>query len=74
MILNAHEDRDLERRIRHFLTDKNYAALGGVDIRAQKGMVTLRGRVTSFYEKQLAISCARRVAGVIGLNDELEVD
>jgi hypothetical protein len=35
--------------------------------------VTLRGRVPSFYQRQLFIHCCQRVAGVVQLNDELQV-
>jgi osmotically-inducible protein OsmY len=44
-----------------------------VEVVASNGTVAFRGRLASFYEKQLCLSCAARVAGVLRLIDELEV-
>ena len=37
------------------------------------GTVTVRGRVPTYYEKQLAINSCRRVAGVVKLVDDVVV-
>ena len=37
------------------------------------GTVTIRGRVPTYYEKQLAINSGRRVAGVVKLVDDVVV-
>lgn len=44
-----------------------------LDVSARDGLVTLRGVVRSFYEKQLSLHAAKRVAGVSALRDELVV-
>ena len=49
-------DRDLERRVTAFLADRNLPALRRLGVRSHRGVVTLRGRVRTFYEKQLAVS------------------
>lgn len=45
----------------------------GLAIFADDGLVTLRGRTRSFYEKQLVLHAARRVPGVRGIVDQVEV-
>jgi osmotically-inducible protein OsmY len=66
-------DRDLERRIAIYLVSRQVAALREIDVRADRGTVTLRGEVRSFYHKQLCLNCCRRVAGVVQLVDEVDV-
>ncbi len=67
-------DGDLERRTRIFLAQKNVSALRGITVFASDGTVKLRGRVCSFYEKQLCLNCCQHVAGVIQVIDEIEVE
>jgi len=69
----AEADRDLERRVVNYLVGHNMPALRQVAVEARRGTVTLRGRVYSFFQKQLCIHCSRRVAGVLHLVDELQV-
>ncbi|HEX4143840.1 MAG TPA: BON domain-containing protein [Pirellulales bacterium] len=66
-------DRDLERRVTAFLADRNLPALRRLGVRSHRGVVTLRGQVRSFYEKQLGGESARRVAGVIDVIDAIQV-
>ena len=66
-------DRDLERRVTAFLADRNLPALRRLGVRSHRGVVTLRGQVRSFYEKQLGGQSARRVAGVIDVIDAIQV-
>lgn len=65
-------DRELERRVTNFLT-QHFPRLRTVEVVARQGVVTIFGRVNSFYERQLCISCCQRVAGVTALNDKVEV-
>lgn len=67
-------DYDLERRVVNFLLGRNPLALRGIRAEAHGGVVTLHGRVHSFYHKQLCLSCAQHVAGVIRLVDAIEVE
>ena len=66
-------DGDLERRVTQFLHDRRVPGLRQISVAADCGTVTVRGRVTSFYEKQLCHHICRRVAGVIRLIDEVSV-
>ena len=67
------DDADLKRRVESFLFERNRKALRTVDVDVVQGSVILHGRVNSFYEKQLCLSCCQRVAGVLKLVDEIEV-
>jgi osmotically-inducible protein OsmY len=53
--------------------DRHIGLLRQVVVRADSGIVTLRGTVTSFYQKQLCIQACRAVPGVVTLVDEVEV-
>jgi hypothetical protein len=66
-------DRDLERRVSAFLAERSVPALRRIYVHSRQGVVTLRGHVQTFYEKQLSRSVARRVAGVVQLVDDVEV-
>lgn len=66
-------DLDLSRRVRSFLHEAHMPGLRNVDVEAQNGVVTLTGRVKTYYEKQLGGQRARRVAGVVRLIDRISV-
>lgn len=67
------QDVDLERRIVSYLMGRHVPSLRHISVEAADGIVTLRGQVRSFYEKQLCHNCCRRVAGVLSLVDSLDV-
>lgn len=50
-----------------YLTSRN------LRFEANSGRVTLKGTVASFYQKQMAQEAVRRVAGVAGVENQLEV-
>jgi hypothetical protein len=66
-------DRELEKRIWAFLEDHHVPSLRHVRIDAAGGVVTLRGRVSSYYARQLVQHSARRLAGDGRVIDELSV-
>jgi len=66
-------DRELERRVISFLETKHVPALRYLEVKARAGVVTLSGRVYTFYEKQLCNQCCRRVPGVRQLVNEVDV-
>jgi len=45
-----------------------------IEWRLEQGTLLLRGRVTSFYQKQIAQTAARRLPGVERVVNELEVE
>ena len=67
-------DRELSQRVHLFLSGRSQPALRNLEVAARAGTVLLRGRVRSFYHRQLALELTRRVAGVIQIVDELIVD
>jgi osmotically-inducible protein OsmY len=70
---SGHPDRELQRRVHNFLQNRRLPRSSSVKVEAHNGVVTLRGSHRSFYHKQLCISCAQRVAGVVRLIDATKV-
>ena len=66
-------DFDLQRRVGAFLAGQHRPALRNLHVNAKAGIVTLRGNVPTFYEREIAVRIARRVAGVVKLIDEIIV-
>jgi hypothetical protein len=65
-------DADLVKRVRIFLISSrnDFSAL---DVQAQDGVVCLSGTLPTYYLRQLATACVRRVAGVRHVIDGLNV-
>jgi osmotically-inducible protein OsmY len=72
--LSAVQDRDLEDRVRNYLLGYKMPALREISVEASDETVTLQGRVSSFYQKQLCLHCCHRVAGVRTIIDEIAVE
>lgn len=66
-------DRDLEIRVASSLADRHLPGLRQLEVAARNGTVTLRGRVRSFYEKQMCQNVCRRVSGVVQFVDAVVV-
>jgi osmotically-inducible protein OsmY len=71
--ISEQSDRDLERRVTNYLAGRHVPGLRHLEVEASNGMVTVKGRVYSFYEKQLCQAVCRRVAGVVGYIDAVDV-
>ncbi len=71
--VNALSDADLERRVRNYLAAHGIGDNEGLEVEVNQGVVTLNGRVPSESARWLAVSCGRRVAGVVTLVDQLHV-
>lgn len=67
-------DEDLRRRISSFLGSRHFPAFRRLEVKVFAGAVTLRGQVSSYYEKQVALDTCRRVAGVLKTIDQVVVD
>lgn len=72
-VVEFSEDELLARNVRSFVFGRIQPAANHVDVEAESGTLTLRGRVGSFYQKQLWLHGAQRVAGVRRVIDELDV-
>ena len=66
-------DEDLSRRIRLFLDTLRLAVLRRIHVEVEEGLVTIGGIVSSYYDRQLAVACVRRVAGVRQIVDKIRV-
>lgn len=66
-------DRELERRVIAYLRLCHISSLRRIVVEVQEGIVTLHGRVQSFYQRQLCLNCCQRVAGFVKLIDLIEV-
>jgi osmotically-inducible protein OsmY len=72
-VRDASVDEDLCRRIRLFFNALGLAALRRIHVEVEAGLVTVDGVVRSYYERQLALACVRRVAGVRQIIDNIRV-
>ena len=72
-IRNANPDRTLERHIAKALLEQHIPAFRRLGIDVQDGAVTLRGRVNTFFEKQVARHTCLKVPGVSKVRDGLRV-
>jgi osmotically-inducible protein OsmY len=72
--ISEQADRDLERRVTNYLAGRHVPGLRHLEVEAHNGTVTLKGRVYSYYEKQLCQAVCRRVAGVVAYIDAIDVN
>lgn len=70
---SAPADTDLKRRILNYLFGQHFSDLRRLEVSADNGVVTIRGRVSSYHQRQLCIHCCQRVAGVVRVNDQIDV-
>lgn len=66
-------DAALANRVKLFLQDMCAAHSQPMEIDARDGVVTVEGAVRSYYERQVAVACVRRVAGVQQVVDRIHV-
>jgi len=67
-------DHELERQVFGFLRSLDLSAARRVTVEAAEGVLTLRGRVRTYYARQTFIQCSRRIPGVVTVVDELRVE
>lgn len=66
-------DSDLQTRITSHLATRGYPSFRDLTVRVSKGVVTVDGRLPSYYVRQIAIETCRRVAGVMQVIDAIQV-
>ena len=66
-------DRQLERRLVNYFVRHGRPDLCRLRIRAQGGRVRFRGHLSSVADRDFVLQGARRVAGVIDVEDEIRV-
>lgn len=69
----SRQDMELQRRVKLFLAGRSMPGLRRLDVKVDGGVVVISGAVRTFYEKQLANHCCRRVAGVNRVIDAVNV-
>lgn len=67
------ECRDLAERARHCLRANAHRALRFLTCECGEGVLILRGRVSSYYDKQLAQESVRHIPGIKALLNVIEV-
>jgi osmotically-inducible protein OsmY len=63
----------LEERVRANLLRQHYPCFRRLKVEVSDGGVVVEGCVSTFHERQVAIECARRVAGVQRILDRIQV-
>lgn len=66
-------DARVAERIEQALRATGYQSLRDVEIFVADGLVVLRGKLPSYYMKQVTQAAVRAVRGVRGVRDELDV-
>jgi osmotically-inducible protein OsmY len=66
-------DEDVLWRVQSYLCSKQFPVFRDLQVQVHRGEVTITGKVDSFHERQVALNCCRRVAGVLKLIDQIEV-
>lgn len=68
------DSRELRQRVRLFLNTRGIRGVESIDVEVNGATVVLRGRIASAHDRWLCVSCSSRVAGVLHVIDELEVE
>jgi len=71
--IGRESDRIVALRVAHALAELQVPILRTLEISVVEGHVTLRGRVRTYYERQLAHAHARRTPGVVTVRGEISV-
>lgn len=66
-------DRQLEERLAAALKQHSFWALREVKATARSGLVTLAGKVPTFYARQVCQQACRQIAGVEQIVDNVTV-
>ncbi len=64
----------LLHRIDSTIRDNTFGVRGHVFLESQPGKIILRGKVDSFYQKQMVQESLRRIVGVPEISNLLEVE
>lgn len=67
-------DTEVLNRVKDFLFSRHFPSIRELDVNVDEGIVTLSGRVQSYYEKQIAMNSCQHVAGVLSMIDKIVVE
>lgn len=66
-------DQKLAQRVERILADQHFPTIRRLSVDVYDGVVTVTGQVTTWHEKQVAISTCQQVPGVDSLVDQIDV-
>jgi osmotically-inducible protein OsmY len=66
-------DRELLQQVKSSLHQLGYRAIGTLEIQIERGTAVLQGRVPTFYLRQIAVECVKRMTGVTQIIDRIDV-
>lgn len=66
---SSEADRDLFQRVKSLLHQRGYAPHRSLEISAERSVVVVQGRLPTFYLRQIAVECIKRVVGVTHVID-----
>lgn len=69
----AEAELDLLQRVKGFLYQRGYWPHRTLEISVERSVVVVQGRVPTFYLRQVAVECIKRVAGITQVVDLIEV-
>ncbi len=72
--VNDRECVELEARVRGYLGQHHLPVLRRLQVKMEGDAAVVQGIVGSFYERQVAIECCKRVAGIRRVVDQIRVD
>jgi osmotically-inducible protein OsmY len=70
---SRHDDAEIARRVAGLLNWTVNLPPGAVHVKVEKGWVTISGEVEWRYQKHAVINVIRKLKGVVGLNDLLQI-
>ncbi len=70
----VYRDGDIAIRVEEFLSRQHFPSFQQLELEVFDGKLTVRGQVTSYYEKQVAMSVCQQVPGVLQFVDEIGVE
>lgn len=69
----AEADHELLQRVTSSLHHQGHRSIRTLEIQIERGTAVLQGRVPTFYMRQIAVECVKRVAGVTQIIDRIDV-
>jgi len=73
MIQPQIEDPALQQQVQNAIVGSPYLSQNNLQCETESGRVVLRGKVSSFFQKQMAQEALRRIDGVEQIENLLEV-
>jgi osmotically-inducible protein OsmY len=66
-------DRELLQQVKSSLHHRGCRSVRILEIKIERGTAVLLGRVPTFYMRQIAVECVKRVTGVTQIIDRIDV-